>query len=153
MMTIVYDLQATWGSNFDVDEDYYALLDFFEELALTDSSNCRIRLDMGSYFIMAKGQIGLTRYPQIHIMLEGKNIHQTERWIELQLADLKNFNSWERYTYAEKVLTKQNLKLFNEHSQLRALFALKNAKTRKITIDQPSRIKANIIEMKHFGKR
>jgi hypothetical protein len=103
---------------------------------------------MGSYFIMAKGQIGLTRYPQIHIMLEGKNIHQTERWIELQLADLKNFNSWERYTYAKKVLTKQNLKLFNEHSQLRALFTLKNAKTKKITIDQPSRIKANIIDMR-----
>ena len=147
-MTTIYDLQATWGRNFDVDEDYYDLLDFFEELALTAPSNCKVRLDMGSYFIMSKGLIGLTWYPQIHIMIEGKNTHQAERWIELKLAELKNFNSWERYTYAKKVLTKQNLKLFNEHSQLRALFTLKNAKTKKITIDQPSRIKANIIDMR-----
>ena len=73
-MTIIYDVQAIWGdSKVDVREDYNSLMVFVEEVSMNENFNGKIRLDYGNYFILPNGKIGLSLYPQIHLIIEGKD--------------------------------------------------------------------------------
>jgi hypothetical protein len=101
-MTTVYDVQAVWGdSKVDVREDYGDLMVFIEEVAMNEKYNCAIRLDYGNYFVLSSGKIGLSQHPQIHLIVEGKDTSQLEKWFELQIEDLKWFNEFEKYTFTK----------------------------------------------------
>ena len=153
-MTTVYDVQAVWGdSKVDVREDYGDLMVFIEEVAMNEKYNCAIRLDYGSYFILPNGKIGLSHHPQIHLIVEGKDTKQLEKWFELQIEDLKWFNEFEKYTFTSKVLNKSNLKLLKEHSNQMLLFKIKNKKKKHITIERSNFEKANVITMRPFRKK
>ena len=96
-MTTVYDVQAVWENlNVDVRSDYGDLMVFIEEIAMNEKFNCRIRLDYGNYFVLPSGKIGLSQHPQIHLIIEGENTNQLEKWFELQIEDLKWFNEFEK---------------------------------------------------------
>ena len=153
-MTTVYDVQAVWEDlKVDVRSDYGDLVVFFEEVAMNEKFNCRIRLDYGNYFILPSGTIGLSQYPQIHIIVEGKDTNQLKKWLEMQLSDLKWFNDFEKYTFTSKVLNKSNLKLLKEHSNQMLLFKIKNKRKKHITIERSNFEKANVITMRPFRKK
>ncbi len=153
-MTVVYDVQAIWENlKVDVISDYGDLVVFLEEVAMNEKYNCAIRLDYGNYFILPRGKIGLSQYPQIHLMVEGKDTNQLEKWLEMQLADLKWFNDFEKYTFTKKVLNKSNLKLLKEHSNQMLLFKIKNKRKKHITIERSNLEKANVITMRPFRKK
>ena len=153
-MTTVYDVQAVWEDlKVDVRSDYGDLMVFIEEIAMNERFNCRIRLDYGNYFILPSGKIGLSQYPQIHLIVEGKDTSQLEKWFELQIEDLKWFNEFEKYTFTSKVLNKSNLKLLKEHSNQMLLFKLKNKKRKYLTIERSNFERANVISMRPFRKK
>lgn len=153
-MTTVYDIQAVWEDlKVDVRSDYGDLMVFIEEIAMNERFNCRIRLDYGNYFILPSGKIGLSQYPQIHLIVEGKDTSQLEKWFELQIEDLKWFNDFEKYTFTKKVLNRSNLKLLREHSNQMLLFKLKNKKRKYLTIERSNFEKANVITMRPFRKK
>jgi hypothetical protein len=153
-MTTVYDVQAVWGdSKVDVREDYGDLMVFIEEVAMNEKYNCAIRLDYGNYFVLSGGKIGLSQHPQIHLIVEGKDTSQLEKWFELQIEDLKWFNEFEKYTFTKKVLNKSNLKLLKEHSNQMLLFKLKNKKRKYLTIERSNFERANVITMRPFRKK
>ena len=153
-MTTVYDVQAVWENlNVDVRSDYGDLMVFIEEVAMNEKYNCAVRLDYGSYFILPNGKIGLSQYPQIHLIIEGKETNQLEKWLELQIEDLKWFNEFEKYTFTKKVLNKSNLKLLKEHSNQMLLFRIKNKRKKHITIERSNFEKANVISMRPFRKK
>lgn len=155
-MTTVYDIQAIWEDlKVDVREDYGELMVFLEEMAINEKFNGNIRLDYGNYFILPSGKIGLSQYPQIHLIVEGKDTNQLEKWLEMKLADLKWFNDFEKYTFISKVLNKSNLKLLREHSNQMLLFKIKNKNKRKknINIERSNFERANVITMRPFRKK
>ena len=153
-MTKVYDVQAIWENlKVDVREDYGELMVFLEEVAMNEKFNGNIRLDYGNYFILPTGKIGLSQYPQIHIIVEGKDTNQFEKWLEMQLADLKWFNDFEKYTFASKVLNKSNLQLLKEHSNQMLMIKIKNKKRKHLTIDRSNFERANVISMRPFRKK
>ena len=153
-MTKVYDVQAIWENlKVDVREDYGELMVFLEEVAMNEKFNGNIRLDYGNYFILPTGKIGLSQYPQIHIIVEGKDTNQLEKWLEMQLADLKWFNDFEKYTFASKVLNKSNLQLLKEHSNQMLMIKIKNKKRKHLTIDRSNFERANVISMRPFRKK
>lgn len=153
-MTVIYDIQAVWEDlKVDVRSDYGDLMVFIEEIAMNERFNCRIRLDYGNYFILPSGKIGLSQYSQIHLIVEGKDTSQLEKWFELQIEDLKWFNEFEKYTFTSKVLNKSNLKLLKEHSNQMLFFKIKNKKKKHITIERSNFEKANVITMRPFRKK
>ena len=153
-MTVIYDVQAIWGdSKVDVREDYSSLMVFIEEVSMNENFNGKIRLDYGNYFILPNGKIGLSLYPQIHLIIEEKDTNQLEKWFEMQLADLRWFNSFEKYTFNQKVLNRSNLKLFKGHSNQMLLFKIKNKKRKHLTIERSNFEKANVISMRPFRKK
>ena len=106
-----------------------------------------------SNFILPSGKIGLSQYPQIHLIIEGKDTSQLEKWFEMQIEDLKWFNEFEKYTFTKKVLNKSNLKLLKEHSNQMLLFRIKNKRKKHITIERSNFEKANVISMRPFRKK
>lgn len=153
-MTVIYDIQAVWEDlKVDVRSDYGDIMVFIEEVAMNEKFNCRIRLDYGNYFVLPSGKIGLSQYPQIHLIVEGKDTSQLEKWLELKLADMKWFNDFEKYTFTSKVLNKSNLKLLKEHSNQMLLFKIKNKRKKHITIERSNFEKANVITIRPFRKK
>ena len=153
-MTVVYDVQAIWGDlKVDVREDYDSLMLFIEEVAMKENFNGQIRLDYGNYFVLPSGKIGLSQYPQIHLIIEGENTSQLEKWFELQFEDLKWFKFYEKYTFTSKVLNKSNLKLLKEHSNQMLLVKIKNKRKKHIAIERSNFERANVITMRPFRKK
>ena len=93
----------------------------------------------------------ITRYPILTV--EGKDTNQLEKWLEMQLADLKWFNDFEKYTFASKVLNKSNLQLLKEHSNQMLMIKIKNKKRKHLTIDRSNFERANVISMRPFRKK
>lgn len=153
-MTTVYDVQAIYdGSDIDVNIDYSELITFLEEIAMTDRVNCQIRADYGNYFMLPSGAVGLTKNPQIHIIVEGKETHQLQTWLEMKLAELKDYNVFDKYSIAKKILCKVNLRFLKSHSQQMAMFTIKNNKRTQIAIERSNQQKANVITMRPFRKK
>lgn len=146
--SIVYDLQAIINNqHLDVYEDYFDLEEFFDELTLTNTDSCKIRIDVGTYYIIPQGRIALSERPQIHIYLEGRDIFELESLIDNKLAQLRNYNIVEKYTYGEKVLNPKNVKLFNQHSLQRAFFKMNGKSPKKIFIDKKDSKKVSTLGM------
>ena len=146
--SIVYDLQAIINNeHLDVYSDYFQLEEYIEELTLSDMDTCKVRLDVGTYFIIPQGRIALSERPQIHIYLEGKDIFETERLLDQKISQLTHYNIVEKYTYAERVLNRNNVKLFNNHSLQKAFLEIKNAKKKITSLEKSTSKKISTIGM------
>ena len=146
--SIIYDLQAIINSQqLDVYADYFELEEYIEELTLSDMESCKVRMDVGTYSIIPQGRIALSERPQIHIYLEGKDIFEIERLLDVKISELTHFNILEKYTYGEKVLNRNNVKLFNQHSLQRAFFKMNGKSPKKIFIDKKDSKKVSTLGM------
>ena len=83
---------------------------------MSERHSCKIRIDVGYYFFTPRGKLGLSRRPQIHIVVEGKDTFNLEKLLEFKLLELNDYNIYEKYTFAEKIFNKHNLNLFSFYS-------------------------------------
>ena len=128
--SVIYELQSF--SEFKLSaltKEFKEIYDFIREEVMSEESSSEIRIDMGNYFCTPKGKVGLTYKPQIHIMLEGVDIHDLEDSIEAKLTELKEYNLVDKFTFTSKIFTKHNLKLFRGLSLQSALIRVQSTKS------------------------
>ena len=119
--SIIYDIFTVNDVDFaEARKDFREIVNLVREEVMTAETSYKIRIDVGYYFCTPWGKIGLSTKPQLHILVEGKETWQIQQLLDSKLTDMQNFNLYDKHTFAEKVFTKHNNRLFACYSMATA---------------------------------